>query len=541
MKNLRIGSRLGIGFMLVLCLMACMISIGIWRLNAVAEATHEMTQIPLAKERMISDWYRFVDTGVRRTMAIARSTDPSLGPFFAPDSAGPLKQTTELRKKIEPLLTSAAEKALFQEIAAHQKIYLSSRDAMMKAKEAGQQEETNRILEQTFIPNSKVYLSLMEKLLETQRHGIDATAARIDGIYEESRNLLIALGVFALLLGAGCAWWLTIGITRPLTRAVHVARTVAAGDLTSRIEISSKDETGQLLGALKEMNDSLVRIASEVRHGTDSIATASQQIAAGNLDLSSRSEQQASALQETASSMEHLTAAVRHNVDNAQQANALVLSASDVAERGGMVVSEVVETMRAIDDASRKVVDIIGVIDGIAFQTNILALNAAVEAARAGEQGRGFAVVASEVRSLAQRSAAAAKEIKALINTSVEKVQQGDVLVRKAGATMDEVVDSVKRVTAIMAEIAAASQEQHSGIEQVNQAVGQLDQSTQQNAALVEEAAAAAASLQEQAGKLAELVSVFKLEQGVEAMALPGVEARSPAHSHAVKLQITTQ
>jgi methyl-accepting chemotaxis protein len=529
MKNLRIGSRLGIGFFLVLVLMMLTTGIGIWRLQAVAEATHDMTQQPLAKERMISDWYRIVDTGVRRTMAIAKSADPSLGPFFAPDSAGPLKQTAELKKKIEPLLTSDEEKALFTEIAKSQKIYLSSRDAMMKAKEAGRQDEANQILEQTFVPNSKIYLGLMEKLLDTQRKGIDATAQHIASIYEASRNLLIALGVFALLLGAACAWWLTAGITRPLNEAVRVARTVAAGDLTSRIDVKTGDETGQLLQALKDMNDSLVRIVSQVRTGTDSIATASSQITSGNFDLSSRTEQQAGSLEETASSMEELTSTVKQNADNARQANSLAVSASEVAVKGGSVVSQVVETMDAIHASSKKIVDIISVIDGIAFQTNILALNAAVEAARAGEQGRGFAVVASEVRSLAQRSAAAAKEIKGLIDNSVEKVDAGSRLVGEAGSTMNEIVDGVKRVTDIMGEIMAASQEQSRGIEQVNQAIGQMDQATQQNAALVEEAAAAAASLQDQAGSLAQVVNVFKVGRNPAAAAsLHAADMRAP-------------
>jgi methyl-accepting chemotaxis protein len=266
------------------------------------------------------------------------------------------------------------------------------------------------------------------------------------------------------------------------------------------------------------MNDSLVRIVGEVRNGTDTIASASSQIAAGNLDLSGRTEQQASSLEETAASMEQLTATVKQNADNARQANQLAVTASGVALKGGSVVAEVVGTMGAINASSRKIVDIIGVIDGIAFQTNILALNAAVEAARAGEQGRGFAVVAAEVRNLAQRSAAAAKEIKTLIGDSVDKVEEGSKQVAQAGKTMDEIVDSVKRVTDIMAEITAASQEQSSGIEQVNQAITQMDQVTQQNAALVEEAAAAAASLQEQANNLSQAVSVFKLDRRQTAM-----------------------
>ena len=323
--------------------------------------------------------------------------------------------------------------------------------------------------------------------------------------------IMIALLVIAGIAGMGVL--LARKIVNALNEAVTIAQTVAAGDLTTHIEVTSKDETGHLMQALKDMSGSLVKIVGEVRSGTDTIATASGQIASGNLDLSSRTEQQASALEETASSMEELTGTVKQNADNARQANGLAVLASEVAVKGGAVVSQVVGTMSSINDSAKKIVDIIGVIDGIAFQTNILALNAAVEAARAGEQGRGFAVVASEVRSLAQRSAAAAKEIKTLIDDSVEKVGTGSKLVEQAGATMDEVVASVKRVTDIVGEISAASQEQSTGIEQVNQAITQMDDVTQQNAALVEEAAAASQSLQDQAANLAHVVSVFKLAE----------------------------
>jgi methyl-accepting chemotaxis protein len=540
MKNLRIGARLGIGFALVLTLMVFMTGIGIWRLQAVAEATHNMTQQPLAKERYISDWYRNIHTGVRRTTAIAKSSDPSLGPFFAEDSAISTKAAADLQKKIEPLLTTPEEKTLWEELQVKRKIYISSRDAINKAKAEANADEANRVLEQTYLPGSKSYLESVQKLLDMQRASIDATSRDINDIYTASRNLLITLGVLVLVFGAGCAWWLTMGITHPLRKAVQVARTVAAGDLTSHIEVNSKDETGQLLRALKDMNDSLVQMVSEVRSGTDTISTASSEIASGNLDLSSRTEQQASSLEETASSMEELTSTVKQNADNARQANQLAVTASDVAVKGGSVVSQVVDTMGSINASSQKIVDIISVIDGIAFQTNILALNAAVEAARAGEQGRGFAVVASEVRNLAQRSAAAAKEIKTLIGDSVDKVDAGSKLVGEAGTTMNEIVDSVKRVTDIMAEIMAASQEQSAGIEQVNQAIGQMDQVTQQNAALVEEASAAAESMQDQAAKLAQVVSAFKLN-GTHAARVgttPALvqPARTPAKAAAPKL-----
>ncbi|TXI30516.1 MAG: HAMP domain-containing protein [Nitrosomonas oligotropha] len=329
-----------------------------------------------------------------------------------------------------------------------------------------------------------------------------------ENIFTASTIAIIA----GFLLAAIFGYLLLRSIVAPLDEAIDIAHKVAAGDLTSNIVVTStKSSTGRLLQALKEMNDNLIDLVGKVRMGTDQIATASGEIASGNSDLSQRTEEQASSLEETASSMEELTSTVKQNADNARQANQLATGASEVAVKGGAVVGQVVDTMKSINESSHKIVDIISVIDGIAFQTNILALNAAVEAARAGEQGRGFAVVATEVRTLAQRSAAAAKEIKELINDSVSKVDEGTRLVDEAGITMDEIVTAVKRVTDIMSEISAASQEQSSGIEQVNQAVTQMDEATQQNAALVEQAAAAAESMKEQAEALTHAVSTFKL------------------------------
>jgi methyl-accepting chemotaxis protein-1 (serine sensor receptor) len=340
--------------------------------------------------------------------------------------------------------------------------------------------------------------------------------------------------VIGLALAAVLGWLLVRAIVRPLEEAVRIAGAVAQGDLTQRIEVRSNDETGRLMGALRDMNDSLVEIVTRVRAGTDTIATASAEIADGNLDLAARTEQQAGSLEETASSMEELTSTVRQNADNARQANGLAGSASQIAARGGAAVDQVVETMGAIHTSAGKIVEIIAVIDGIAFQTNILALNAAVEAARAGEQGRGFAVVAGEVRNLAQRSASAAKEIKRLIDDSVGKVQHGTALVDQAGATMKEIVASVDRVAGIMAEISAASQEQNAGIGQVNQAVNQMDQATQQNAALVEQASAAAQSLQQEAAMLAQTVGAFRIA-GAGGVTVPAAARRAQLASPAVR------
>jgi len=360
-------------------------------------------------------------------------------------------------------------------------------------------------------PLNQQTLGLINKLVEMQQ----ANAAEVmAGSVTADRGLMVLLfviGGVAVAIGVVCAAVTTRSITVPLAGAVAVAQKVAAGELTSHVHVEGRDETSELLQALKDMNESLAKTVGDVRTGTELISTASQEIASGNADLSARTEAQASSLEETASSMEELTSTVKQNADNARQANQLAVTASSVAEKGGMVVSQVVDTMGSIKASSSKIVDIIGVIDGIAFQTNILALNAAVEAARAGEQGRGFAVVASEVRNLAQRSAGAAKEIKELISDSVEKVDAGSKLVDEAGQTMDLVVTSIRQVADIMGEITAATQEQSNGIEEVNQAITQMDEMTQQNAALVEEAAAAAESMGEQAQMLAQAVSIFKL------------------------------
>ncbi|MRW93959.1 HAMP domain-containing protein [Duganella sp. FT80W] len=513
MKNFTIGTRLAAGFGLVLALMILMTLIGIRHMHSVATATRDMMQQPLAKERMISDWYRLIHTSVRRTSAISKSSDPSLGPFFADDTKQSTAEINVLQQKVEALLEGDEEKAMFSDMMAARKQYVASRDKIVALKKDGKLDEAAEELEQRFTPNGKAYLAALGGLLEHQRKNMDNQAGHIESLYESNRAFMIGFGLAVLALGVVSAWRLTRGITVPLSQALEIAEAVAHRDLTSHIEVSSSDETGRLLQSLQKMNDGLIDIVTQVRNGTESISTASSQIAAGNLDLSSRTEQQASSLEETASSMEELTATVKQNADNARQANQLAVRASEVAQRGGGVVSDVVSTMEAITGSSRKIADIISVIDGIAFQTNILALNAAVEAARAGEQGRGFAVVASEVRNLAQRSAAAAKEIKGLIDDSLLKVDAGSALVSQAGSTMSEVVESIQRVTDIMGEISSATQEQSSGIEQVNQAIGQMDQVTQQNAALVEQAAAAAAALHDQADTLTATVAVFKLHE----------------------------
>ncbi|PIG25887.1 methyl-accepting chemotaxis protein [Janthinobacterium sp. 35] len=525
LRNVSIGVRLGLGFAVILLFSLVITGISVWRLHDVATATRTMMEQPLAKERYISDWYSKIDSGIRRTTAIVRSADTSLGPYFAEEAKQSSVVSSELQKKIEALISGPQETELFRQVSEMRKVYLDSREQVSKLKAAGQTEEAEKAFQAVFVPGSTKYQKVIMNMLEHQRASIDATAREIDAVAKTSRNLLLALAALALGFGVVCAWVLTMGIVRPLRTAVEIARKVADGDLTAQIDASAKDETGQLLQALKDMNTSLLNIVGEVRSGTDSIATSSTQIAAGNQDLSSRTEEQAGSLEETASSMEELTSTVKQNADNARQANQLAASAAQVAVKGGAVVAQVVGTMESINASSNKIVDIISVIDGIAFQTNILALNAAVEAARAGEQGRGFAVVASEVRNLAQRSASAAKEIKTLIGASVEQVNAGSMLVAQAGSTMNDIVDSVQRVSDIITEITAASSEQSVGIDEINRAIGQMDAVTQQNAALVEESAAAAESMQHQAHNLAQVVSVFKLNgQQASVSGLKGVK-----------------
>lgn len=373
------------------------------------------------------------------------------------------------------------------------------------------QEILIRGINPTYLKGYKAYQQLQNFMSQRNRQESVDLHAELDAI----NHMVFAAIIFAVLLAGGATVYLIRAITRPLDAAVVVARRVAGGDLSVQVDVTSNNEFGQLLGALRDMTGSLTGIVHEVRTESDIIATASSQIASGNMDLSLRTEQQASSIEETAASIEELTGTVRQNADNARQASQLAATASEVALRGGAVVAKVVATMDDIKDSARQIVDIIAVIDSIAFQTNILALNAAVEAARAGEQGRGFAVVATEVRNLAHRSAGAAKEIKELITNSVGKVDNGSRLVNQAGTTMDEIVQSVGRVTEIMGEISSASAEQSSGIEQIHQAISHMDQATQQNAALVEEAASAAYSLQDSASSLAARVSIFKLGQPV--------------------------
>ncbi len=507
-----IGRRLTLVLSGILGLSLFSSAVAVWQLRSVGAEMEDMLESSLKVERAASDWMRNTSSGVQRAAAIAKSTDPSLIEYFAPATAAAIKETNELQKQIEASLDTPAERELFARIGELRKAYLASREEVSKAKKDGDADGAARLFADKFEPASKSYLDAVAELTKGQRAALDLSAAKVEALRSRTVWLLVGCTGLALAVGAVLSVLLARSITVPLREAERSARAIADMDLTGEPQRHYRsDETGQLLRAIDAMREALRRALLDVRSVVDNISTASTQIATGNMDLSARTEQTASNLEETASAMEELTSTVRHSADSAAQANQLTNSAAQVARRGGDVVAQVVGTMTEIQASSQKIGDIIGTIDGIAFQTNILALNAAVEAARAGEQGRGFAVVAGEVRTLAQRSAEAAREIKALIGASVDKVETGTRLVSDAGSTMNEIVDSVQRVTDIVGEISTASREQSQGIGQINTAVADLDKMTQQNAALVEESTAAAESLKDQAARLSDVVATFRL------------------------------
>jgi methyl-accepting chemotaxis protein len=525
--NLNIANRLRLGFGLLVVFIVVLAFVGTKSLGKLHDGTNDLSKASWPRVRAANVALDNVRGSMGRVGELVAVSDPAVLVAASDRLAANIAAADKALQELDSMLVTPTGKALLAESKERRNEYV----ALVGKVQALVKED--KLDEARALAFGKTYEALhalagsLRKQVDFQGERFDGFAAEAENTYATALRIIGGVAGLAVLLAIAAAVVITRSVVRPLNRAVEVARTVAAGDLSSRIDVQGRDEAAQMMHALKDMNASLAKLVSEVRVGSDEIATAASEIASGNLELSSRTEQQAGALEETASSMEEMTSTVRQNAENALQANRLAASASDVARRGGQVVSRVVETMGDIDTASRKIVEIIGVIDSIAFQTNILALNAAVEAARAGEQGRGFAVVASEVRSLAQRSAGAAKEIKQLIDDSVSKVGLGSQLVGEAGSTMEEVVSSVQRVTDIMGEISSASREQEGGITQINQAITEMDSVTQQNAALVEEAAGAAGSLQEQAERLAQLVSVFKVQAQVQAQVQ--VQARTAA------------
>jgi methyl-accepting chemotaxis protein len=539
--NLKIGQRLALGFGLVILLMLALTTIGVTQITHINGSIEEMARNYYPKTVMANAIKGALNDTARsmRNLLFMSVADEVKAELATIDRSG--RTIGDTLARFEKAASSAEDKRLLKDVRDAREKYIPILNDYVKLIKDGQIEQARDLTLPQIAPFQQKYFEALDKLIAAEGGLMEQAGTQAEAISRNTRMLMIALAAIAGVLAVLVGVLVTHGITRPLTAAVGVARRVAGGDLTTKVEVASDDETGQLLQSLRDMNDSLATTVSQVRAGTETIAVASREIASGNADLSARTESQAGSLQQTASAMEELTSTVRQNAENAKQANQLVTAASDHAVKGGEVVGQVVSTMGSIKDSSRKIVDIIGVIDGIAFQTNILALNAAVEAARAGEQGRGFAVVASEVRNLAQRSAGAAKEIKALIGDSVEKVDAGGQLVDQAGKTMDSLVASVMHVADIMREITAASEEQSTGIEEVNRAIAQMDRMTQQNAALVEQAAAAAESMQDQAGQLAQSVAVFKLnDAGQSSVAVPQPFARpapvpvpAPAVAHA--------
>jgi len=511
--NLRIGTRLRAGFGIALLLLLMTGGLAMLQTSKIYGGTQDIAGNWLPSVQTLGE-IRALANGVRRaSLRSVLESDAAAKQTQRAQHDAALSALNAAMADYTKLVSSPEEKKIFDNLTKGWEVYLASDSKLLRLSESG---DAGFAAARSLATGESATLftqalQYIEEDVKLNRAGAAAATTEAAGNYHATIALTGVLCGAALLLSMAVAWLITRSIVTPLERAVGIAETVARGDLTSHIDVSGSDETSQLLLALRNMNERLLDVVSRVRSSSESIATGSAQIAAGNTDLSQRTEEQAASLEETAASMEQLTATVKQNTDNARQGNTLASNASEVAARGGQVVAQVVHTMHDISASSAKVAEIIAVIEGIAFQTNILALNAAVEAARAGEEGRGFAVVASEVRGLAQRSASAAKEIKELISQSVAKVEAGTSLVDNAGTTMKEVVDSVKRVTDLMGEIASASVEQHTGIEQVNQAVMQMDEVTQQNAALVEEASAAAQSMASQSGTLRELVSIFRL------------------------------
>ncbi len=537
LNRLRIGQRLALGFGVVTTLLVLLASLSYLRIASLTGEINLMVKDRYPKTVLANKIKNDLDESIRSMLNVLIMQD-------AGQIKKELSNIDERNKSVDAainqlgtIITGEKGKEDLKAIVELRDKFLPAQNKFVALINEDKKDEAMVKLMFSVRPLQGKYFEKLDGFIKRQdgemaQAGEDSTQAA-----HQTALFILALAAGAALLSILVGFLTTRRITRPLNEAVDVAKRVASGDLTSEIKIKTHDETGELMKALQHMNESLSRLVGEVRQGTETIAAVSREIATGNMDLSHHTQEQAGALQETASSMGQLTQTVRQNAENAREANNLAGTASQIAEKGGAVVSQVVQTMGSINESSRKIVDIIGVIDGIAFQTNILALNAAVEAARAGEQGKGFAVVAAEVRNLAQRSASAAKEIKQLISDSVEKVDAGAKLVDQAGTTMNEVVASVKRVTGIMSEITAANQEQSSSIEQLNHMIVQMDGVTQQNAALVEEAAASAESMQNQASMLSQLVSVFKLNNGTS-VSLPVDQAPAPRTSAVVPLPV---
>ncbi|MES2015809.1 MAG: methyl-accepting chemotaxis protein [Pseudomonadota bacterium] len=535
-KNIGIGQRLALGFGVVICLLLLLAGLSYLRISSLNQEVATIVDARYPKTVVANGIKADVNEATRSMLNVLIMTDPSQVAKELANIEASNASATKALAELSKTTTDAKGQQILKAIDTVRARFIPGQKVFVGLINEDKKDDAMVKFMFSLRPQQGKYFDQLDQFIAFQNAEMVKAGQQASATTGRTQMFIMLLTVIAAAMSLLVAFLATRSIVKPLKEAVAVAQRVAEGDLTSDIHVNSSDETGQMMQALKDMNVSLIKIVAQVRSGTDAIAEASGEIASGNLDLSNRTEQQATALGQTSSSMRELTGTVQQNADNARQANQLAARASEVALRGGTVVASVIDTMGSITASSKKIVDIIGVIDGIAFQTNILALNAAVEAARAGEQGRGFAVVAAEVRNLAQRSAGAAKEIKALIGDSVDKVRDGSNLVEQAGVTMEEVVASVRRVTDIMGEITSASQEQSAGIALVNTTILEMDETTQQNAALVEQAAAAAASMQDQAAGLARVVSVFKLDQvapALSAVSTGGARAalrKEPAH-----------
>ena len=512
-KNMKMASKLALGFGLTGLILVLISTLSIVRFKSLGETVNLVIHDRYAKVEMVFLIHEHQNLQARYLRnAILSAKNPEQMESWLTKVEQEAAGNAELIEKLTPLILSPKGLELFGQLKSFREPYALSRAELVKTLRSGKVDEATDYLLNQFQKPQLDYFHAAEALIKYQEDLMRTDSAQMEADIANAVALTAGLTLVALGIALLISVFITRSITAPVSQAVEIATSVSQGNLSTSIEVHGTDETGQLLTALKNMQTELVRLVRHVRQSSNTVANASAEIAQGNQDLSARTSSQASTLEETAATMEELSSQVKNNADNARQANQMAASASSVAARGGEVVGRVVDTMKEINESSRKIADIIGVIDSIAFQTNILALNAAVEAARAGEQGRGFAVVASEVRSLAGRSAAAAKEIKTLINTSVERVEHGAALVDDAGTTMTEVVSSIRRVSDLVGEISSASDEQAAGAAQIGEAVTEMDQVTQQNAALVEEMAAAASSLKGQAHDLVEVVSVFELD-----------------------------
>ena len=536
-SDMKVGTRLAVGFGATLLLLIAIALTSWLSIRSTAADTNNLLTKRLQVERLTIDWKSIIEANLQRALAAAKANDPAAQQFFEDGIVHTSKVSEEDQRQITELLTDPTAKILFAAALEKRIQYQMVRKRALEEKAKGNADKAHQIIDLEFLPASEAYLASITALIECQRAIIDEIGASIHIRSTGSAWAIMFLSVASVLLALGLGWLISRSLLKQLggepTYAAGITDRIAAGDLTVHVELQ-RDDHSSLLHSIAIMRERLEAIVSKVRAGTEAVASASSEIAYGNMDLASRTAQQAGSLEETSSSMEELTVTVKQNTELARQASQLASAASEVASSGGQLVAKVVTTMGSINASSKQIVDIISVIDGIAFQTNILALNAAVEAAHAGEQGRGFALVATEVRNLAQRSASAAKDIKDLIGVSVDTVANGAMLVDEAGLTMSNMVSSVERVSDIMAQIMRASVEQETGIEQINQAIIEMDGVTQQNAALVEQAAAAAESLLGQSSHLAESVSVFKVA-GPSHTA--GMRSIAPPHSRTAVAQ----